>query len=69
MDSNYIIERLKSTPFKYSTVEVLRNRLNNLEDYQRQQIISALKLQIYKERNMDIQEPLNQLIYQLPLTA
>lgn len=69
MDLNYIIERLKSTPYKYPTVEVLKNRLNNLEETQRQQILSGLKMQLYKERNIDIQEPLSQLVYQLPLTA
>lgn len=69
MDLNYIIKRLKSTPYKYPTVELLRIRMNNLDERQKQQIISDLKLQLYKERNIDIQEPLHKLIYQLPLTA
>lgn len=69
MDSNYIITRLKSTPFKYPTVELLRSRLGNLDSEKRQEILSTLKKQIWKERNVDIQEPLLELVYRMPLAS
>jgi len=69
MDSNYIITRLKSTPFKYPTVELLRSRLRNLDSEKRQEILSTLKMQIWKERNVDIQEPLLELVYKMPLAS
>lgn len=69
MDSNYIISRLKSTLYKYPTVTVLQNRLANLDEEQKQAILSSLKKQINKERNLDIKEPLAMLVYRLPLAS
>lgn len=69
MDTNYIIARLKSTPFKYPTVELLRNRLKNLEESKRYELIATLKKQIWKEHNDDIHEPLLELVYKLPLAS
>lgn len=69
MDSNYIITRLKSTLFKYPTVELLRTRLKNLDENKRYEIISNLKKEVWKERNTDIHEPLLELVYKMPLAS
>jgi hypothetical protein len=69
MDANYIITRLKSTLYKYPTVEVLRNRLKNLDDDKRSEIMSNLKMELYKHRNADIQEPLLELVYQIRVAS
>ena len=69
MDTNYIINRLKSTPFKVTTVSFLKTRLNNLEDTKKFQILSDLKKQLNKERNYDIQESLSELVYRLPIAS
>ncbi len=69
MDSNYIINRLKNTPYKFPTVAVLRSRLNNLDNDTKEEIFSNLKLQLYKERNFDIQEPLEELLYRFPAAS
>jgi hypothetical protein len=63
MDSNYIINRLKSTPYKYPTVDLLRTRLKNLEENKRHEIVSNLKVEVWKHRNVDIHEPLFELLY------
>lgn len=69
MDANYIINRLKSTLFKYPTVDVLRNRLRNLDEKRRNSIVSSLKIELYKHKNSDIQEPLVELLYKMPLAS
>lgn len=69
MDANYIINRLKSTLFKYPTVDVLRNRLRNLDEKKRNSIVSSLKIELYKHKNSDIQEPLVELLYKMPLAS
>ena len=69
MDSNYIINRLKTTPFKYPTVELLRSRLRNLDENSRFEILSSLKKEVWKERNLDIHEPLIELVYKMPLAS
>lgn len=69
MDTNYIINRLKSTPFKVTTVSFLKTRLNNLEEIKKFQILSDLKKQLKKERNYDIQESLSELVYRLPIAS
>ena len=69
MDSNYIITRLKSTPFKYPTVELLRSRLKNLDENIRFEILSSLKKELWKEKNVDIYEPLIELVYRMPLAS
>ncbi|MBF0694203.1 MAG: hypothetical protein IR153_04000 [Flavobacterium sp.] len=66
MDSNYIINRLKSTPYKFPTAEVLRKRLQNLEADKRQQVVSHLKIELCRECNIDIFEPLSEVVYRLP---
>jgi len=69
MDSNYIINRLKSTPYKYPTVELLRNRLKNLEENKKFEVLSILKKELWKEKNIDIHEPLIELLYRMPLAS
>lgn len=65
MDADYIIYRLRSTPYKFPTVDVLKRRLNNLDEDSKGQILISLKRQLYAERNMDIQLQLNELVYNL----
>jgi hypothetical protein len=69
MDSNYIINRLKATRYKYPTVDVLRTRLQNIDEDQRFQIISNLKKEVMMERNMDIQQPLTELLFRMPIAS
>ena len=69
MDANYIINRLKSTLFKYPTVDLLRNRLKNLDEKRRNSIVSSLKIELYKHKNSDIHEPLVELLYKMPLAS
>lgn len=69
MNSNYIINRLKTTLYKYPTVEILRKRLNNVDEITRDQIVSNLKKEVRKESNMDIQKPLFELLFQIPLAS
>lgn len=69
MDSNYIINRLKSTPYKYPTVELLRNRLKNLEETKKFEVLSILKQELWKEKNIDIHEPLIELVYRMPMAS
>ncbi|WP_296149220.1 hypothetical protein [uncultured Flavobacterium sp.] len=69
MDSNYVINRLKSTLYKYPTVELLRTRLKNLDENKRYEVVSTLKTELWRERNIDIQEPLIELLYRMPLAS
>lgn len=69
MDSHYIINRLKSTPFKYPTMAILQTRLSNLDEESKGELLSNLKKQIYKESNMDIQPQLSTLVYKLPIAS
>lgn len=69
MDSNYVINRLKSTLYKYPTVELLRTRLKNLDENKRYEVVSTLKTELWRERNVDIQEPLIELLYRMPLAS
>lgn len=66
MDSNYIIKRLRSTLYKFPTAAILRDRLNNLDEYSRYLITQSLKKEVYKERNHDIQQPLEELLFRMP---
>lgn len=69
MDSNYIINRLKGTVNKYPTVALLRTRLKNLEESKKQEIVSNLKIEVWRQRNTDIHEPLLELLYKMPLAS
>lgn len=69
MDSNYIITRLRSTPYKFPTAAILRERLNNLDEYTRYQVTERLKKEVYKERNHDIQQPLEELLFRMPIAS
>ena len=69
MDSHYIINRLKSTPFKYPTMAILQTRLSNLDEESKGELLSSLKKQIYKESNMDILPQLSTLVYKLPIAS
>ncbi|MBF6609049.1 MAG: hypothetical protein ITG00_09985 [Flavobacterium sp.] len=66
MDSKYIITRLKSTPYKFPTAQIIKTRLENLEAAQRQQVVSHLKIELCKECNLDIYEPLADVVHRLP---
>lgn len=66
MDSHYIINRLKSTPYKYPTVALLQTRVNNLEEGEKNELLSSLKKQLHMTSNLDIQLPLKELVYHLP---
>lgn len=67
MDSDYIIDRLKSTPYKYRTVAILQSRLSNLDENGKYKILYGLKKQLYKECNMDILMPLSTLVHYLSI--
>ncbi len=69
MDSEYIIERLKTTPYKYATVEVLKRRLGNVADYLRNQIVDNLKKELRREENTDIRHLIHDLLYRKPLSS
>ncbi|WP_293895003.1 hypothetical protein [Flavobacterium sp.] len=69
MDSRYIINRLKSTPYKYPTLAILQSRLSNLDEEKKYEIMSSLKKQLYIESNIDIQQQLSTLVYHLPLAS
>ena len=69
MDSNYIIGRLKATSYKYPTVDWLRTRLKNLEESKRTEVISNLKMEVWKERNTDIHDHLLELLYRMPIAS
>lgn len=69
MNSHYIINRLKSTPFKYPTMAILQTRLSNLDEESKGELLSNLKKQLYKESNMDIQQQLSTLVYRLPIAS
>lgn len=67
MDSNYIIDRLKSAPYKYATLVLLKTRLSNLDEENKEKILISLKKQLYIESNIDIKLQLAELVY--PLVA
>lgn len=69
MDSHYIIDRLKSTPYKYPTVALLQTRLSNLDQDSKNEILSSLKKQFHMTSNIDIQELLGVLLYKTPMTS
>lgn len=69
MNANYIINRLRSTPYKFPTAAILRDRLNNLDEYTKYQITDILKKEVYKERNHDIQQPLEELLFRMPIAS
>jgi hypothetical protein len=62
MDAQYIITRLKSSLYKYSTAEVLKIRLQNLKESDKQQVMSQLKIELWRECNLDIFEPLSEVM-------
>jgi len=69
MDSKYVINRLKSTLYKYPTVQLLKNRMSNLEESNRNEIVTSLKIELHKQRNADIQEPLFELLYRMRIAS
>ena len=69
MDSKYIINRLKTTPFKFPTVDLLRTRLRNLEENKRSEVLKTLRKEVWIESNLDIHEPLIELLYRTPLAS
>ena len=69
MDSHYIVNRLKVARYKYPTAEVLKTRLINLDPNKRYQIVSNLKVELCKECNIDIYEPLFQLVHRMPIAS
>ena len=69
MDSHYIIERLKSTPYKYPTVALLQTRLSNLDEDSKNELLASLKKQFYRTSNIDIQELIGVLLYRTPMAS
>lgn len=69
MDSDYIIERLKTAPYRYAAVEALRRRLENMADYMRNQIMDKLKKELRKEENSDISHLLADLLNRRPFSS
>ena len=69
MDSDYIIERLKTAPYRYTTVEALRRKLENMTDYMRNRIIDKLKKELRKEENSDIYHLLADLLHRRRLSS
>ena len=67
MDSNYIVNRLKLTLYKYHTAQLLKSRLKNLNEFDRNEIVSNLKVELHKHNNSDIHQPLFELLYRSPL--
>jgi hypothetical protein len=65
MDSKYIVGRLKATPYKFPTAQILRTRLENLEADKRQQVVTSLKMELCRECNLDIYEPLSEVVHRL----
>jgi glycine cleavage system regulatory protein len=63
MDSNYIINRLKTTLYKYPTAEVLRTRLQNMDPESRKKVLTNLKMELHKQNNEDIVDPLTEVVY------
>lgn len=66
MDSDYIIERLRTAPYRYAAVESLRRRLENMADYMRNHITDKLKKELRKEENSDIYHLLVDLLHRRP---
>ena len=69
MDTDYIINRLKSTPYKFTTVAFLKARINNMEEHRKQEVLLSLRKQLDKESNLDIQESIFELVYRLPIAS
>lgn len=69
MDSDYIIKRLKLTPYKYYTVQLLRMRLSNLDKIHLDWLLLDLKMELYKHNNADIYDQLCEIIYRNPKAA
>lgn len=69
MDSDYIIERLKTAPYRYAALETLRRRLENMAEYMRNQILEKLKKELRKEENSDIYHLLVDLLNRRPLSS
>jgi len=58
MDANYIITRLKNTRYQFPTAQDLQKRVQNLDDFTKTQLLSNLKTELFREKNIDIYEPL-----------
>lgn len=69
MNANYIISRLRSTPYKFPTAAILRERMNNLDENTKYRVTEILKKEVYKERNHDIQQPLEELLFRMPIAS
>lgn len=69
MDANYIVNRLKSSPYKNFTVQVLKNRLENLDENQRGAVYSGLKVEVHRHHNFNIHEYLRELLNHKRLVA
>ena len=62
IDSNYIIQRLKLTPYKPYTVQLLRMQLENIDKFHRQLLFSDLKTELNANDNLDIYQQICELI-------
>lgn len=62
MDSNYILNRLNSSPYRKFTVQVLKTRLENLGEAHLHDLLLALKIELHKHQNFSIHEQLRELL-------
>lgn len=62
MDSTYIITRLRNTMYKFPVAKALRARVQNLDESTKVRLLSNLKTELCKERNLDIYEPLSEIV-------
>lgn len=65
MDAKSIISRLKSTPYPASTKADIIEKLRQLPDFQRRQIVNQLRIEKIRSDNSDQQDIINDIIQQL----
>lgn len=69
MDANYIINRIRSARHQYPTVQLLKNRVANLDNFSQVNLYNELKRAYYKHENADIQESLAEFVYKMPMAS
>ncbi|HEY0091764.1 MAG TPA: hypothetical protein VGB43_04680 [Flavobacterium sp.] len=62
METSYIINRLKSTPYKFTELERVRDRIKKLPDDDRISLINNIRQQLNHYISSDIGRPLQELV-------
>jgi len=62
MDAKYIVSRLKNARYKFPTAQVLKERIQNMEQHEKHQLLMSLKPHLWHWSNTDIHEPLSELM-------